>query len=48
MHVTNPATEEIIATLSEDTSSTLQEKFTLLKKAQKPGHSRLYKSGLLF
>ncbi|MDO1447774.1 aldehyde dehydrogenase family protein [Rhodocytophaga aerolata] len=35
MNVTNPATEEIIATLPEDTSSTLQEKFTLLKKAQK-------------
>jgi acyl-CoA reductase-like NAD-dependent aldehyde dehydrogenase len=35
MNVVNPATEEIIATLPDDTSSTLQEKFTLLKKAQK-------------
>ncbi|QHT67831.1 aldehyde dehydrogenase family protein [Rhodocytophaga rosea] len=35
MHVINPATEAIIATLQEDTASSLQEKFQRLKKAQK-------------
>lgn len=35
MHIINPATEEIIATLNEDTASSLQKKFNLLKEAQK-------------
>lgn len=34
MHVINPYTEEIIATLKEDTAETLQQKFTLLKAHQ--------------
>src|SRR5688572_9324734 len=34
MQVINPATEEIIANLQEDTSSTLNQKFESLKKAQ--------------
>jgi acyl-CoA reductase-like NAD-dependent aldehyde dehydrogenase len=35
MDILNPATEEIIATLTEDTAPSLQEKFILLKEAQK-------------
>ncbi len=34
MHIINPATEEIITSLTEDNSSTLQAKFGTLKKAQ--------------
>jgi acyl-CoA reductase-like NAD-dependent aldehyde dehydrogenase len=34
MHIINPATEEIITSLTEDNSSTLQAKFGSLKKAQ--------------
>jgi len=35
MDIVNPATEEIIATLQEDTAASLQEKFQWLKEAQK-------------
>jgi acyl-CoA reductase-like NAD-dependent aldehyde dehydrogenase/gamma-glutamyl-gamma-aminobutyrate hydrolase PuuD len=34
LSVINPATEEVIATINEDTRDTIQEKFRLLKKAQ--------------
>ncbi|HLK29040.1 MAG TPA: aldehyde dehydrogenase family protein [Puia sp.] len=34
LSVINPATEEVIATINEDTQDTIQEKFKMLKKAQ--------------
>jgi acyl-CoA reductase-like NAD-dependent aldehyde dehydrogenase len=43
MNILNPATEEIIATLTEDTASSLQEKFTVLKDAQKSWAGRSVK-----
>lgn len=43
MNILNPATEEIIATLTEDTTSSLQEKFTVLKDAQKSWAGRSVK-----
>ena len=40
MQIINPATEEIIAELSEDTTATLSAKYQLLKAAQ-PGWSSM-------
>jgi acyl-CoA reductase-like NAD-dependent aldehyde dehydrogenase len=43
MNVINPATEEMIATLTEDTAPSLQEKFQRLKMAQKTWAQRTVK-----
>ena len=34
MKITNPATEEVITTIPEDTDSSLQKKYTQLKQMQ--------------
>ncbi len=43
MNIINPATEEIITTLTEDTAVSLQEKFNQLKEAQKAWAQRTVK-----
>lgn len=43
MNIINPATEEIITTLTEDTAVSLQEKFNQLKEAQKTWAQRTVK-----
>ena len=38
LSIINPATEEVIAELNEDTKQSLQNKFELLKAAQRAGN----------